>query len=154
MFRNILVVIDGSPHASRALSEATDLARRENAVLTVMTAVPEPSNWVAGPGYLGGVDIKRLAKETERRYVKLLDDAVAALPQDVSVTKVLARGRAADRILEQLERGRHDLVVMGSRGRGDVRSLLLGSVSHKVLGARPAAVLVVHESANGGAAKY
>jgi nucleotide-binding universal stress UspA family protein len=145
MFRSILVAIDGSAHAASALAEATELAERNNATLTVMTAVPDPSTWlIAGPGYLGGVDFEALGKESEREYAKLLDDAVTSLPDDVSVTKVLSHGRAAECILEQLERGGHDLVVMGSRGRGEMRSLLLGSVSHQVLNASPAAVLIVH----------
>jgi nucleotide-binding universal stress UspA family protein len=66
------------------------------------------------------------------------------VPDDLPVAKVLAHGRAGARILEEVERGRHDLVVMGSRGRGDVRSLLLGSVSHQVLNEGGTAVLVVH----------
>lgn len=145
MFRSILVAVDGSAHASEALREAADLAERNNAKLTVMTAIPDPSTWLlAGSGYLGGVNFEALAEETDREYSKLLDEAVATLPENLSVTKVLSRGRAAECILNQLEQADHDLVVMGSRGRGEMRSLLLGSVSHQVLNASPAAVLIVH----------
>ncbi len=143
MFLNMLVAIDGSAHASHALSQAADLAERYNARLTVMTTVPDASSWLlVGPGY--GVDYQALGQESEREYAKLLDDAIAALPADLPVTKVLSHGRAAECILKQLEKGGHDLIVMGSRGRGEMRSLLLGSVSHQVLNASPAAVLVVH----------
>jgi nucleotide-binding universal stress UspA family protein len=145
MFRNILVAIDGSPHSARALTEAIDIAQRNNATLTFIAAVPDPSSWlVGGAAYGGGVDLDAFMQESEREYRELLDSAVDSVPQDVSVTKVLARGRPGQRILEQLQSGRHDLVVMGSRGRGDVRSLLLGSVSHEVLNASRDAVLIVH----------
>lgn len=145
MFRNILVAIDGSPHGARALGEATDLAEQNHARLTVITSVPDPSAWLLGGGTYGGaIDYESLQEETEREYHDLLEEAVASVPQDVSVTKVLAHGRPGERILEQLKNGQHDLVVMGSRGRGEMRSLLLGSVSHQVLNASPAAVLIVH----------
>lgn len=144
MFRSILVAIDGSDHAARALAEAADLADTSNATLTVMTSVPDPSAWLLGGAAYGGVDFESLKKESEREYSEMLDGAVDALPQDLSVTKVIAHGHAADRILEQREKGGHDLIVMGSRGRGGVTSLLLGSVSQQVLNGSPTAVLIVH----------
>ncbi len=144
VFRNILVAVDGSPHSARALEEAIDLAREGNARLTVMTCVPDPTTWLlGGAGYAGGVDFAELAKESEKEYRELLEDAVAKVGE-MPVTKVLAQGHAGERILEKLHQDSYDLVVMGSRGRGQVRSLLLGSVSHQVLNASPAAVLIVH----------
>ncbi len=47
-------------------------------------------------------------------------------------------------LLRQIEAGHHDLVAMGSRGRGAVRSALLGSVSHYILNHSPVPVLIVH----------
>lgn len=154
MFRNILVAIDGSAHGEQALSSAVDLAQAANAKLTVMTCVPDPSSWLmSGAGY-AGFDYEALEQQAESEYRKLVDDAVASLPDGLPATKVISHGRAAQRILEQVESGHHDLIVMGSRGRGEMRSVLLGSVSHQVLNASPAAVLIVHadevqESASG-----
>lgn len=147
MFRDILVAIDGSVHAAQALDEAVDLAHCDNARLTVMTTVPDPSAWLLSGGGYSGIDYAALSEETEREYSELLDKAVAQVPQDVSVTKRLVNGRPGDRILDEMKERHHDLVVMGSRGRGNVRSLVLGSVSHQVLNAAPAAVLIVHAEA-------
>jgi len=47
-------------------------------------------------------------------------------------------------LIRQFKDGQHDLVVMGSRGRGAVRSALLGSASHYVLNHSPVPVLIVH----------
>lgn len=154
MFHRVLAAVDGSPHAERALAEAVELATLGNASLTVMTVVPDPSAWILGgpwAAYAPAAPPEALAQEVEKSYEEMLDAAVETVPTDLPVEKVLAHGRPAARILDRVESGRHDLVVMGSRGRGEVTSLLLGSVSHDVLQTSPVPVLVVHMRGNGGA---
>jgi nucleotide-binding universal stress UspA family protein len=144
MFQSILVPVDGSTHAARALSEAADLARVAEADLTVMTCVPDPSGWLlSGGGWGATVDLGAITRESEQEHRAMLDAAVSAV-SGVTVATVVANGQVAPAIVDQVKRGEHDLVVMGSRGRGNVRSLLLGSVSHQVLQTSAAAVLIVH----------
>jgi len=56
---------------------------------------------------------------------------------------MIADGDAAEAISNAVEDGGHDLLVLGTRGHGTLRGLLVGSVSHKVLGLHACAVLVV-----------
>ena len=60
------------------------------------------------------------------------------------MTTVLADEPIRIALIRQLEVGGHDLVVIGSRGRGAVRAALLGSVSHHVLHHSPVPVLIIH----------
>jgi nucleotide-binding universal stress UspA family protein len=69
--------------------------------------------------------------------------AANRVPDDLPVTIVHASGHPAQAILNEMERGHHDLIVMGSRGVGLARALM-GSISHRVLRHAPAAVLIVH----------
>jgi len=144
MFRRLLVAYDGSPHAERALAEATELAQSNRGTLTVMAVAPEANMW-AFSGYDAPVTVDGLDKEIEHDYQAMLDGAVEAMPADVPVRKLLKRGPAGAAIADEANAGDHDLVVMGSRGRGELRSLLLGSVSHRVLQSSHVPVLVVHE---------
>jgi nucleotide-binding universal stress UspA family protein len=106
--------------------------------------VPSSSSWIGSSGYVPPISFQELDDQIEREYEAILDSAIAAVPTDVAAQKLLEHGHAAPAILNQIKAGGHDLVVMGSRGRGEVRSLLLGSVSHGVLQASPIPVLVVH----------
>jgi nucleotide-binding universal stress UspA family protein len=74
----------------------------------------------------------------------ILRRACERVPEHVSVTTVLSTEPVERALIHQIKKGNHDLVVMGSRGRGAVRSALLGSVSHYVLHHSPAPVLIVH----------
>lgn len=143
MFRRVLVPIDGSRQAARALAEAADLVAKTNASLTVMTCMPREakSKFTGGPAF--GVDLADL-RQAERDFQALLDGAVDGLPADLPVTKILSRGKPAEAIVAQARAGGHDLIIMGSRGHGDVHALLLGSVSHQVLHTSPTAVMIVH----------
>ena len=139
MFRRLLVAFDDSPHARRALAQAVELAKRAHAQLTVVSVVPEPSTWVAA-GY--GMPVPAEPVNPEQQARRILDRAVSAVPHDLPVTVLLRHGPAAQAILDQAEAGGHDLIVMGTRGRGDLSSLLLGSVSHQVLKESRVPVLV------------
>jgi nucleotide-binding universal stress UspA family protein len=142
MFRNILVAIDGSADAERALAQAIDLADSEHARLTIFSAVVmPPAAAYIGAGAAAAASVARGAEaETEA----ILREAVERVPQGVSVSTVLSNQQVRAALIDQIDAGGHDLVVMGSRGRGAVRSALLGSVSHHVLHHSPVPVLIVH----------
>jgi len=142
MFRNILVAIDGSPDSDQALAEALDLAESEHARLPLFSAVVTPSA-VAYTG-LGGAVAATVGRDGEATTEGVLRAAVERVPDHVSVGTVLSRESVRPALLHQISSGHHDLVVMGSRGRGAVRSVLLGSVSHYVLHHSPIPVLIVH----------
>jgi nucleotide-binding universal stress UspA family protein len=141
MFRNILVAIDGSPHADQALMDAIDLAESENARLTVFTALA-PLPPVAY--FAVGAPVTDLARNAEAEAEAVLLRAVASVPADVSVTTVLATQPVLPALLRQIEAGHHDLVVMGSRGRGRVSTAVLGSVSNHVMREAGVPVIVIH----------
>ena len=125
MYRNILVAIDGSPTATRALQHAGKLAQSLDARLTVMSVVPS----VPGYAYAAGVDVAALEREAERQVEKALRNALASLPGDVSASSFLRHGDAEHEIVNALDEGDYDLIVLGSRGRGRMASTLFGSAS-------------------------
>jgi nucleotide-binding universal stress UspA family protein len=139
MFRSILVAVDGSTHSDRALQEAIDLAAAGNGSLTVISAGAPPTIWPST--YVVVVPDGALEDAAQ----KVVDEAAAKIPDNISVSKVVRIGRPADEIVATAKEQAHDLIVMGARGRGAATSLLLGSVSHAVLNQSPAAVLIVHD---------
>src|SRR3954447_19192849 len=142
MFHNILVAVDGSAHADRALSEAIDIARGSRARLTLITAVAEPRTSMTMA--LAAGDAAALGPAMLREADRVLRAAADRVPDDVSVTTILTEDPIRSAVLKRVREGHHDLVVMGSRGRGTVRSAVLGSVSHHVLHHSPIPVLIVH----------
>lgn len=142
MFRNILVAVDGSQHAERALNEAIELANAAKGRLTILTAVPRAPAWASTPAVVAAC--QPLGDELEREAGKILRDAEKRVPRDLPVTTILTPKPIRRALLTQISAGRHDLVVMGSRGRGAFSASLLGSVSHHVLHHSPVPVLIIH----------
>jgi nucleotide-binding universal stress UspA family protein len=150
MFRNILVAVDGSVDAAEALSQAIDLAESERTRLTLITAIPRVPAIASASQAMGF-----RALDTDRRSWAegVLTEARERVPGDLPVVTVLTEKPIRRAVLDQITRGDHDLIAMGSRGRGAVRSALLGSVSHYVLNHSPVPALIVHAPDVGGRTK-
>ena len=142
MFHNILVAVDGSRHADQALAHAIDIAQSEHSRLTLITGVAEvpPTAYLAA-----GVDTGRLIETARAQAQATLRKALDRIPADLPVHTVLTEQPIRTALMRQIKEGHHDLVVMGSRGRGAIRSTLLGSVSHYILHHSPVPVLIVHD---------
>ena len=170
MFKTILCPIDGSDHARKALELAIDLAKAGNAKLILLhglllhehsedlkrfaeveglakTVEPELSRLRSVEGRLDyGYQEPAPAS---RMYVEIgqtiLDGAkLDAEEKGLSdVDTILTGGDTATQILRCIDERDVDCVVLGSRGLSDVKALVLGSVSHKVLNRAPCTCIAV-----------
>lgn len=143
MYRNILVAVDGSRDAHYALAHAARLASDQHALLTILTVIPP----VSGMASLGGGAADPAAAVSDACQ-KTLRDAAAKIPDDVGLTTLLLEGVPARRIVERAREANHDLIVMGSRGRGRLSGVLLGGTSHAVLHDAGVPVLLLHAPRN------
>jgi nucleotide-binding universal stress UspA family protein len=122
--------VDGSPGAHRALDYAFRVAAETKEPLVAVRAWNEPPQIATGLR----MPLVHDPAEVERHEASEL--ATDVLPwsekfPQVAVTQLVAKGHPAQVLLR---RSRHAaLLVVGSRGRGDLHSALLGSVSHAVL---------------------
>jgi len=143
MFTSILVGVDRSEHAKVALSQAVDIARTQKATLTVLVAYSTLMPW--GPvAPLPQSAVDEFVAGVRADAQGIADEAKGTIPAEVSAQVLVVDASPAEAILAQAAAGHHDLIVVGSRGRGDAGSFLLGSVSHAVLGHSRVPVLVVH----------
>ncbi len=142
MFHNILVAVDGSPDAEETLTQAIDLAESEHTRLTLITGVQKPPS-IAYVG-MGGSALVGIDADARSWAEGVLRRARDGVPDDIPVTTILTDQPIRVALIEQIKLGGHDLIVMGSRGRGAVRATLLGSVSHYILNHSPIPVLIVH----------
>lgn len=159
----VVVGIDGSEGARRALQFAVDEARMRDATLEVVHVMPPPparapvtqglqAEYVSADMYADFVEVDR--DEAERLQVRarqagehVLDAAVDAVPHDgVAVERTLLFDRRPARRLVQLLTDHDDveLLVIGSRGRGELTNRLLGSVSQACVNHARVPVTVVH----------
>jgi nucleotide-binding universal stress UspA family protein len=139
-YRHVMVAYDGSAEAELALAHAVALAQNQRARIGLVAVVPPvPSFAWQAPG-----GVRRLHDDQESDLVRQLRAAADRVPDDLSVTTRLLDGDPPRELLRAAREGDHDVIVMGSRGRGRVRAALLGSVSNRLLHAAPVPVIVVH----------
>ncbi len=124
----IVVGIDGSETARRALTWAVEEARLHKGSLEVVHAWHMP--YVGSYGFSAGAFEPAMYEDAARKTLDAAVDEVDTSGMAHPVERILVNGAASSAILEAAKGA--DLVVMGSRGLGGFTGLLLGSVSHQV----------------------
>ncbi|MGD2098202.1 MAG: universal stress protein [Desulfobacterales bacterium] len=139
MFENIVLALDGSEYSHKALQRASAIAERFEATLWLVHVFRNPSD------FLGYADYEKLFARRKSEAQTLLDDARQKLGRTTfPVKEELKDGLETESILKVAENCKADLIVMGTRGLGAVKGLLVGSVSRKVIHYAECAVMVVH----------
>lgn len=149
MFRNLLVAVDGSEHARRAVAAAGDFAKHSGARLTLLHVMTRVGGYQVPEELKGFTELEHL-RVTEHDVVESIGREILAKAEKQAkdtgasdVTSLLESGDPTTRIAEVAKKNGIDLVVMGRRGLGDLGGLLLGSVSHKVAQAVDCSCLTV-----------
>ena len=147
----ILIGTDGSDDAVAAAQQALDLLASDATIHLICVAEP-PAILSAGmeSGFAGGL---ATPQEVDTAWAGAIDVATAALERTASaiggatLETSVERGTPGTVLCERAEALNADVVVVGSRGRGAIRRMLLGSVSTYVVNNAPCPVLVVRAGA-------
>ncbi|MDH3239512.1 MAG: universal stress protein [Alphaproteobacteria bacterium] len=158
MLQNFVVGTDGSANAMRAVEVGAKLAAACGAHLTIVHIAPpylsladveeipelppEARNEVKKiRDSLGGLEISAFAPApAPQSAIEYIGNSVLDRSEKVArengaeeISRVLAYGDPAEGIVAEAEKAGGDLIIIGTRGMGDLGGLVLGSVSHKVI---------------------
>ncbi len=136
MYKHLLVPLDGSKFALRALDAAAELANATGAKLTAVTVSPTYPTIMAADGYMIEPVSpeewdKSMAKSAER-IRRAAEKRIAAKDLELGFVTVMF-DQPYMGIIESAKRRKCDLIVMASHGRRGISALVLGSETTKVL---------------------
>lgn len=140
VFRSILVPVDGSAHSQRALKRAIYLAGLCQAKIVLLHVVDIAAKISSFEQVNLGGYIPDNIKDDGRA---ILQEALQQVPPAIKAEMFLEMGAPPKLIVSFCQENGYDLIVMGSRGIGAVKQLLVGSVSNFVIQRAPCPVMVV-----------
>lgn len=139
MFKKILLATDGSEHSSRAIDQALKMVApyKDQVTLDLIYVVDGSSS---------KEDVLNYGDHhtaTMKRKEKFFDTLSYIEDKGVQTDVIILHGEPAPKIMEYANEQAYDCVVIGSRGRNKFQTLVLGSVSHKIVKYVQVPVLVV-----------
>jgi len=134
----VLLAYDGFTHSEDALATAAELGRSPETEITILSVVPPDARGSKSGGHVG---LRPHAHEDVARAHAYLRE------RGIESTMRMEHGHPVSEILRVAEEGEYDLILAGSRGRGPIGELVLGSVSKALVHRAPCAVLVVAKDA-------
>jgi len=153
--KRILYTTDLSSNAAYAFRYAIKVAKEHGAGMTIMHVIPrmDPTMTVPIAAYMGVKKFYQLMKERKQEVIarmrtrleKFTDKVLKETPEVIESVKEIKviEGDPAAEILEEVERGDYDLLIMGSHSKGLIPHAFLGDVVTKVLRRVTKPVLVV-----------
>ena len=143
MFKRILVAVDDSPPAARALDVAVDMAHQLGAELAAVHVVD------SSPAFMPELAVVDQKKMTALRgqAVTILEKACARIPSELLEDGFLPEGDPAEMILAAAEEWDADLIVIGNDSRGRLAHFLLGSTADAVIRRAKRPVIAVRADA-------
>lgn len=142
----ITIAVDGSPSSNHAVQALAHLAPPEEIALVHAINIPDFNYAMISPELREEVraDMEaKLRKEGEG----ILTQAKEKLPSDFPQVQVIHQtGHPVDVILETARSSKSHIIVLGARGLGSFKELVLGSTSHRVLMHAPCSTMIVKES--------
>lgn len=134
MLSKILVGFDDSPSAEKALDMTIEFAKKNESSVTLMYVVERPTYLAPVGGEAEFQALEKVGEEISTRATEMLRmKKVEVEKKGVKIETKLVEGTPGDELIKESGTGEYDLVVVGTRGMGRLKSLLLGSVSSKVV---------------------
>lgn len=150
MYKRILVPVDGSDTANKALQTALQLAKDAGGCVRLVHVIEELA-YVSGYAQFGTYS-EELLNAIRETGSKVLQDAMAvAQIAGVGADNMLFDnfgGRLAEIIIDAANEWKADLIVVGTHGRRGVGRLLLGSGAEQIIRLAPVPVLVIRSGKN------
>jgi nucleotide-binding universal stress UspA family protein len=140
LFTNLLVPVDGSDNSYRALDAALVLSEKLGSNITVIHVMEEIPITHIGSEKLLNELLEAYKKENQDILLKCSE---IASEKGLTINTFLLQGNPASVILDYSKKEKFDIVIMGSRGIGKFKELILGSVSNKIVHHSPCAVLLI-----------
>lgn len=141
MFNNVLVAIDGSKMSEKVLKVAAQFAKEQGSKLTLIHVAKD----LVIPTTMVVADYEKILEEMRNAAMALLREAQQKLEQqDVKAEILYKQGSSISRLIVQVAQEQSaDLIIIGSRGLGNIKGLMLGGVSQKVAQLSQCPVLLV-----------
>ncbi len=140
-----LVCVDGSEQSYKAIDKAATIAAGlDDCEITAIYVYHIDSLVGVGEAYFTEEMIRRVHEQSKEEGENILADAQKIFEKrNLKVDTLLKEGHVATTIIELAEEGKYDVVVLGSRGLGGFKKLLLGSVSNAIAQEVKASVFIV-----------
>jgi len=142
MYKKILVPLDGSELAKRALDEAEKLARTFASEIVLLQVVPFMPVY-GSPELVTPLIVDEKQKESVEKYLTYVVEGLKT--RGIKATAIVRTGQqVAAEIIDFAKESGADLIVMCTHGRSGITRWVLGSVAHKVLTRAETPILLIH----------